>query len=146
MPPGALGAQPAENQLTLAKDALAERACGWLGDVIPLHILDIAAAVADEVVMPHAFRVESSRAALGGHFTHQTRLHQVPEIVISSGPGTARIFAIYSREDFRGGGMSGVLHQERHHGVALRSAPQSTGLQGPFNRLGVYQVFRLYLI
>jgi hypothetical protein len=38
------------------------------------------------VVMPHALRIESRGAALDGHFTHQTRLHQVPQIVISRGP------------------------------------------------------------
>jgi hypothetical protein len=26
-----------------------------------------------------------------------------------------------------------AFHQERHHGVALRSTPQAATLQGPFN-------------
>jgi hypothetical protein len=38
---------------------------------VPLYVLNLAAAVADEVVMPHAFRIESRGTALDGHFTHQ---------------------------------------------------------------------------
>jgi hypothetical protein len=77
-PRGALRAEPAENELVFANDPLAEGARGWPGDVVPLHVLNIAAAVADEVVMAYAFRIESRGAALGSHFTHQTRLHEVP--------------------------------------------------------------------
>jgi hypothetical protein len=90
--------------------------------------------------MPHTFRAESCSATFDGHFTHQTRLHQVPQIVVRGGPRTARIHAIYGFEDFRGRGMPAVFHQECHHGVALRSAPQPAALQGPFNRLGVHEL------
>src|SRR5208337_1073785 len=83
---GALRAESSENEFAFAKNPLAERARGRPGHVVPLDVLNIAAAVADEVVMPHAFRLESRGAALDGHFTHQTRLHQVPQIVISRGP------------------------------------------------------------
>src|SRR5947209_7779625 len=59
-PPGrAPGAQPAENQFAFAKHTLAERGRWRPGHVIPLHVLYFAAAVADEVVMPHAFRIKS---------------------------------------------------------------------------------------
>ena len=136
---GALRAEPPENEFAFAKNPLTEGARSRLGHVVPLHVLDIAAAVADEVVMPHAFRIESRGAALHGHFTHQTRLHQVPQIVISGGPGRARIHAIHGFEDFRGRGMPVVFHQKCHHGVALRSAPQPAAFQGPFNRLGIHQ-------
>jgi len=85
-PRSALRAEPPENEFAFAKNPLTEGARGRPGHVVPIHILNIAAAVANEVVMPHAFRIESRGAALHGHFTHQTRLHQVSQIVISRGP------------------------------------------------------------
>src|ERR1035441_8724896 len=86
VPRSALRAEPPENEFAIANNPLTEGARGGPGHIVPLNILNIAAAVADEVVMPHALRVESRAAALDGHFTHQTRLHQVPQIVISRGP------------------------------------------------------------
>jgi hypothetical protein len=35
--------------------------------------------------------------------------------------------------------MTAVPHQERHHGVALRRAPQSTILQGFPDRFGIHE-------
>ena len=145
-PRSALGAQPAENEFAFAKNPLTKGARGRLGYVAPFNVLDIAAAVADEVVMPYAFRIESRGAALHGHFTHQTRLHQVPQIVISRGPGRARINPIHGFEDFGSRGMPVVFHQECHHGVALRGTPQTAVFQGLFNRLGIHLQIRLYLI
>jgi hypothetical protein len=84
--PSALRAEPPKNELAFAKNPLTKEARGRPGHVAPLNVLNIAAAVADEVVMPHAFRIESRGTALDGHFTHQTRPYQVPEIVISRGP------------------------------------------------------------
>jgi hypothetical protein len=86
VPRSALCAQPPENEFAFAKNPLAERTRGRPGHVVPLDVLNIAAAIADEVVMPYAFRIESRGAALDGHFTHQTSLHQVPQIVIRRGP------------------------------------------------------------
>ena len=74
------------NEFAFAKNPLTEGARGRPGHIVPLHVLNIAAAIADEMVMAHAFGVESRGAALDGHFTHQTRLHQIPQIVISRGP------------------------------------------------------------
>jgi hypothetical protein len=71
----ALRADSPENELAFAKNPLTERTRGRLRHVVPLDVLNIAAAVANEVVMPHAFRIESRGAALDGHFTHQTRPH-----------------------------------------------------------------------
>src|SRR5271169_5799501 len=85
VPRGALGAEPPENEFAFAKNALTKGARGRPGHFAPVNILNIAAAVADEVVMPHAFRIESRGAALHGHFTYQTRLHQVPQIIVSRG-------------------------------------------------------------
>jgi len=78
MPRSAFRADPAENEFAFAKNPLTEGAGGRPGHVVPFHILNIAAAVADEVVMQHALRIESRAASFHGHFTHQTRLHQVP--------------------------------------------------------------------
>src|SRR5712691_6571203 len=146
VPRSALRAKPAENEFAFAKNPLTEGARGRPGNAVPLHVLNIAAAVADEVVMPHAFSIESRSAALDGHFTHQTRLHQVPQIVISRGPGRARIHAIHGFKDLRSRGMPVEFHQMCHHAVALRSATQPAAFQGPFNRPGVHEEFRLYLI
>src|SRR5260370_26892314 len=41
--------------------------------------------------------------------------------------------------------MPVVFHQECHHSVALRSAAQPAAVEGPFNRLGVHEHFRLCL-
>src|SRR5260370_23688948 len=89
-PRSALRAEPPENEFAFAKNPLTEGARGRPGHAVPLNVLNIAAAVADEVVMSHTFRIESRGAALDGHFTHQTRLHQGPQIVISRGPSRAR--------------------------------------------------------
>src|SRR5260370_35888141 len=86
VPRSALRAESRENEFAFAKNPLTEGARDRPGHVVPLDVLYIAAAVADEVVMLRAFRIESCGAALDGHFTHQTCLDQVPQIVISRGP------------------------------------------------------------
>jgi len=82
---GTLLAEAPENEFAFAKNPLVERTGGGLGQLIPIDVLNDAAAVADEVVMPRAFRIEPSGAALDGNFTNQAGLHQVPEIVVSGG-------------------------------------------------------------
>jgi hypothetical protein len=86
LPASTLRTEPAENEFTFAKNPLAQGARARPGHVVPLHILNIAAAVADKVVVPHAFRIEARGATLDGHFPHQTRLHQVAKIVVSRTP------------------------------------------------------------
>ena len=125
----AFGAKPAENELAFADDPLAEGARGRPGHVVPLNVLNISAAVANEVMMEQAFGIESRGAALDRHFTHQARLHQVAQIVIGRGPGGARIHAIHGFEDFDSRGMPVVFHQEGHHSVALRGAAQPAAFQ-----------------
>ena len=142
----ALDAESPENEFTFTNNPLAEGAPGRLGEVVPIKVLNIAAAVADEMVVLHAFGIESRRPTFDGYFTHQARLHQIPQIVIRGSPRRSRIQAIHACEDFRSRGMPLVFHQECHHGVALGSAPQSAAFQGPSNRLSVYQRFRLCLI
>ncbi len=73
-----LRTKPPQNELAFANNPLAERPRGRPGNVIPLHVLDVAAAVANEMVMPHALQIESPGAALDGHFPYQAGLHQVP--------------------------------------------------------------------
>src|SRR3981189_2483544 len=58
-PRSALGAESPENEFAFAKNPLTEGARARPGHVIPLHILNIAASVADEVGMPHVFPLES---------------------------------------------------------------------------------------
>ncbi len=70
----ALGAEPAEDELALAHDTLAKRVGGGLGQVVPGDVLDIAATVADEVVMPQARGIEARGAALDRYLAHQARL------------------------------------------------------------------------
>jgi hypothetical protein len=144
-PRSAFRAKPPKDEFAFAKNPFAEGAGTRPGHVVPRHILDIAATVTDEVMVPHALCVESRSAPLDRHFTHQTRLHQVPQIVISRGPRTARIGAIHGLEDFRSRRMIGVLQQEGYHGVALRRTPQPPALQGFLDRLGVHEEFRLNL-
>jgi hypothetical protein len=139
-PWSAPGAEPPENEFAFAQNPFTERARGRLGHVVPLNVLNIPAAVADEVVMPHTFRIESRGAALDGHFTHQTRLDQVPQILISRGPGRAGIHSIHGLQDFRSRGMPVMFRQKCHHSVALWSTPQPAAPQGTFNRLGVHEV------
>src|SRR6202047_676900 len=127
-PRSALRAEPAEDEFAFAKNSLTEGARARPGHVIPFNILNIAAAVADEVVMLDALRIEARGAALDGHFTHQARLHQVPQIVISRGPGRARIHAIHGFGDFRSRWVPIAFQQECHHSVALRSASQSAAI------------------
>jgi hypothetical protein len=116
------GAKPPENEFALANNPLTERACSRPGDVVPLNILNISAAVADEVMMQQAFGIESRGAALDRHFTHQACLHQVTQIVIRSGLGRAGIRAIHGFENLDCGGVPVLFHQEGHHCEALRSA------------------------
>ncbi len=116
------------------------------GHVVPLHILNLAAVVADEVVMQHTLGIEAGGTSLDGDFTHQTCFHQIPQIVISCGPGRARIHAIDSFEDLRRRGMPVLFHQECHHGVALGSAAQPAAVEGALNRLGIHEPIRLSLM
>jgi hypothetical protein len=84
VPRSAFGAQPPENELALADDPLAEGARGRLGHVVPLNVLNISAAVTDEVMMQQAFRIEPRGAALDRNFAHQSCLYQITQIVVSS--------------------------------------------------------------
>ena len=86
VPRGALPAEPPENELAFAKNPLAEGGRSGPGHLEPLYVFNIAATIADEMVMLHALRIESRGAAFDGHFTHQTRPNQIPQIIISRGP------------------------------------------------------------
>jgi hypothetical protein len=141
----ALRAESTENQFTFAKNPLPQGTRGRWGYVVPLHIFNVAAVVADKVVMPQAFGIESRGATFDRDFANETRLHQVPEIVISRGSGTPRIGAIHGFKDLGGSGMLVVLHEERHHRVPLWSAAQSAGFQRLPDPLGFHSTSLDYI-
>jgi hypothetical protein len=137
----ALRTKSPENNLAFANHSLTQRTRSGLGYVVPIHIFNIPAAVADKVVMPHASCVESRGAALDGHFPHQSRLHQVAQVVVCCGSGREGIRAIHCCEDFCSRGMPRVIHQERHHCIPLCRAAQTCFLQRPFNCGGSHSIF-----
>jgi hypothetical protein len=61
------------------------------------------------MMMADAFSVETCGAALDGYLSHQARLHQIPQVVISGGPGTTRVQAIDTFEYFGSRRMPVVL-------------------------------------
>ena len=81
----AFRAKSAENKFTIAHDSFTQGARGRPGHVVPFKIFDISAAVADEVMMQQAVQIVARGSALDRHFTHQSCLHQVTQIVISGG-------------------------------------------------------------
>jgi hypothetical protein len=135
----ALCAQPTENQLALPNNSLTNRPLCRPGHVVPLKIFHVSASVADEVMMQQSLRIESRCAALYGNLAHQPCLYQISQIVIRRSPRRPRIHAIHGFEDLDSRGMPVLFHQERHHGVALRSAPQPAAFQRKFDRLGVHE-------
>ena len=64
----AYGAKPPENELAFAHSSLAQRSRSWFGHVVPLNVFDVAALIADEVVMMHAVGIKACSAALNSHF------------------------------------------------------------------------------
>ena len=119
----ALRTESAKNQFAFANHTFTDGTRGGPGNVVPIDVLNIPAAVADEVVMPRAFRIEAGGSAFDGHFTHQACLNQVAQIVVRSGPRGARIHPIHGFENFCGRGMALAIHKECHQGVALRRTP-----------------------
>jgi len=61
------------------------------------------------MMMAREFDVEPRGAALDGHFSQQTRLHQITQIVVSGGPGTTRVRTIDRLEDFGSRGMAAMF-------------------------------------
>jgi membrane-anchored protein YejM (alkaline phosphatase superfamily) len=81
LPRSALRAKPTKNEFAFPKNPLAEGPRRRPGYVAPLHVLNLTAAVVDEVVMPPVFHFESRGVALDSHFTHQTSPYQFPQVV-----------------------------------------------------------------
>ena len=65
---GALGAEAPKNEFAFTQDALAKRSRGRLWQVEPRHVLDFAATVANEVVVPHTLHVEARGTPLDSDF------------------------------------------------------------------------------
>lgn len=125
----AFRAKPAEDEFAFTQDSFAEKARRRVRHVVPLDVFDFAAAIADEVVMAHAFRVVARGAAFDGDFTHQAGLHQITKVVVCGGARGARIDAIHGFECFRGGWVAIVVHQKGHHCVTLRRAAEALVFQ-----------------
>src|SRR5258705_14004229 len=70
LPWSALRAEPAENKFAFAKHPFTKGTGSRPGYLVPVDVLDIAAAVADEVVMAHAFRIKARGASLDGHLAY----------------------------------------------------------------------------
>jgi hypothetical protein len=132
--PSAFRAKSAENKLAFANYSLTQRTRARLRHVVPVDILNVSAPVTHEVVVTHAFQIESAGAALDGHFPHQTCLNQVSQIVIRGRSGRTWIDAIHGSKDFRGCRMPFVVAQKCHYGIALRRAAQPATLQRLFYR------------
>jgi len=131
-------AKAADDQFAFAKEAFAEGVGSRFWHVVPIHIFDVAAAVADEMVMAHAFGIEAGGAAFDGDFADQAGFDEVAQIVINGGPGRARVEAIDGFEDFGSGGMAGMLDEEGHNAVTLRRAAQAAALEGLLDCLGIH--------
>src|SRR5215813_7664543 len=80
-------AQPTKNKFAFAKHPFTERLRGRPGHVVPLNVFDVSTVVTDEVMVTRALCVKPCGAAFDSHFTHQSRLNQVPKIVVSRRPG-----------------------------------------------------------
>jgi hypothetical protein len=70
VPWSTLRAESAKNKFAFAKNPFPERTRGGLRHLVPLYVLNIAASITDEVVMPHAFHIEPRGAAFHSHFAH----------------------------------------------------------------------------
>jgi hypothetical protein len=68
--PSAIRAESAENKLAFTNNSLAQRTGSRPGHVVPVDVLNIAAAITNEMVMARAFQVKSPGAALDGHLPH----------------------------------------------------------------------------
>jgi hypothetical protein len=94
-------------------------------DGVPLDVFDVAAAVADEVVMLQVFGIVASGAAFDGDLPDEARFYEVAEVVVGGGAGGARVDAVDGFEDFGGGGVLVVIEQKGHDAEALRCEAQA---------------------
>jgi len=135
---GAFCAEAADDQLAFADDALAEGF--WCGrfDGVPPEVFYAAAAVADEVVVLLVFGVVTGGAAFGGDLADEAGFYQIAEVVVGGGAGGAWVDAVDGFEDFSGGGMLVVLHEERHDAVALRRAAEAAVFEALAYLLGFH--------
>ncbi len=120
-----MGAEAADDELALADDALAEGF--WCGrfDGVPLEVFDVAAAVADEVVVLLVLGVVAGGAAFGGDLADEAGVDEVAEVVVGGGAGRAGVDAVDGFKDLGGGGVLVVREQERHDAVALGRAAEA---------------------
>ena len=131
-----LGAQAAENEFALAEFSFAEEARGGIGHVVPLDVFDFAAAIADEMVMAHAFCVVTRSAAFDGDFAHEASFYEVAKIVVGGGARGAWIDAIDGFEGFGSGWVAVVVEQEGHHCVTLGRATEAFFFEAALDLIG----------
>ena len=125
----ALRAKSPKYQFTFAKHPFPQRTRRRPRHFAPRNVLHIPASVANEMVMPHAFRIELRSSPFHRYFPYQSRLHQIPQVVINRRPRRPWIDAIHRLIDFRSRRVPVTVHQESHHRIPLRSAPQPASLQ-----------------
>lgn len=135
----ALRAEATDDKFAVADDAMTQCAGSWLGELEPLDIFDVAAAIADEVVMLLVFGIITGGTAFGGDLANETSFDEVVEIVVGGSAGGARIDAVDGFEDLGCGGVLVVRHKKRHDGVALRGATQTAILEFLANFLHVHR-------
>ncbi len=80
-----MGAEAADDQFAFADDALAEGFGGRTGDGVPVDVFDVAAAVADEVVVLFVLGVVAGGAAFGGDLADEAGFYEVAEVVVGGG-------------------------------------------------------------
>ncbi len=90
------------------------------------------------MVVPDIPGIEPRSAPFDCHFPHKTELHQIPQIIIGSSPGTAWVQTIDTFKDLSSRWVSAMIHQARHHGVPLRGTTQTALLEGVFDFLNVH--------
>ena len=105
---------------------------------MPVDVFDVAAAVADEVVVLLVFRVVAGGAAFGGDLTHEARFDEVAEVVVRGGAGGAGVNAVDGFKDLGCGGVVVVFEQKRHDAVALRCTAETVVFQPLPNLLRVH--------
>jgi hypothetical protein len=119
-----------KNDLVVADSAAADgRTPRGNRDIEPFDILDRAAAVANEMMMRMKIGVVTRSFSFSGNLADQARASQIAQAVINRCAGNTRIAPVQRLENFIGGGVDGLAHQEFENVVALRRAPQVGALE-----------------
>jgi hypothetical protein len=99
------------------------------GDIEPLDVFDRVAAVANKVMVAVQIGVVARGLAFPRHLADQTGLGEIAQAVVNGGAGDAGIAAVERVEDFIGGGVDGLAHQELQHVAALRGGAETDAVE-----------------